>query len=103
MRGLLNRVIQRRRNAKTDTGSHPDAVDRQRETVALEPDAVDQERRIVALEQRVEQLEALLEGLQDSIHREAIRQDKAIEALDARTQAPEMARALGKYSRERGL
>ncbi len=51
----------------------------------------------------MEQLEALLEGLQDSIHREAIRQDKAIEALDAKTQAPEMARALGKYSRERGL
>jgi hypothetical protein len=89
VRGLLDRVIRQRRNAKTETGSHPDEVDR--------------ERRIGALEQRVEQLEALLEGLQDSIHREAIRQDKAIEALDAKTQAPEMARALGKYSRERGL
>jgi hypothetical protein len=86
VRGLLDRVIRQRRNAKTETGSHPDEVD-----------------RIGALEQRVEQLEALLEGLQDSIHREAIRQDKAIEALDAKTQAPEMARALGKYSRERGL
>jgi hypothetical protein len=89
VRGLLDRVIQQRRNAKTETGSRPDEVDR--------------EPRIGALEQRVEQLEALLEGLQDSIHREAIRQDKAIEALDAKTQAPEMARALGKYSRERGL
>ena len=89
VRGLLDRVIRGRRNAKTETGSRPDEVDR--------------EPRIGALEQRVEQLEALLEGLQDSIHREAIRQDKAIEALDAKTQAPEMARALGKYSRERGL
>ena len=89
VRGLLDRVNPQRRNAKTETGSRPDEVDR--------------ERRIGALEQRVEQLEALLEGLQDSIHREAIRQDKAIEALDAKTQAPEMARALGKYSRERGL
>ena len=89
VRGLLDRVIRQRRNAKTETGSRPDEVGR--------------EPRIDALEQRVEQLEALLEGLQDSIHREAIRQDKAIEALDAKTQAPEMARALGKYSRERGL
>ena len=89
MRGLLDRVIPQRRNAEAETGSHPDEVDR--------------ERRISALEQRVEHLEALLEGLQDSIHREAIRQDKAIEALDAKTRAPEMARALGKYSRERGL
>jgi hypothetical protein len=89
VRGLLDRVIRQRRNAKTETGSRPDEVDH--------------EPRIGALEQRVEQLEALLEGLQDSIHREAIRQDKAIEALDAKTQAPEMARALGKHSRERGL
>ena len=89
VRGLLDRVIRQRGDAKTESGSHPDEIDR--------------ERRIGALEQRVEQLEALLEGLQDSIHREAIRQDKAIEALDTKTQAPEMARALGKYSRERGL
>ena len=82
-------MIQQRRSSKTEPGS--DAAE------------VDRERRIANLEQRVEQLEALVEGLQDSIHREAIRQDKAIEALDARTQAPELARALGKYSRERGL
>jgi Tfp pilus assembly protein FimV len=89
VRRLLDRVVGPRRNAKTETRS--DAGD------------VDRERQVVALEQRVEQLEALVEGLQDSIHREAIRQDKAIEALDARTQAPELARALGKYSREHGL
>jgi predicted nucleic acid-binding Zn-ribbon protein len=81
--------MQQRRSSRAEPGS--DAGD------------VDRERRIVALEQRVEELEALVEGLQDSIHREATRQDKAIEALDARTQAPAMARALGKYSRERGL
>ncbi len=86
---LLNRVIQQRRNAKTETRS--DASE------------VDHERRIGALEQRVEQLEALLEGLQDSVHRGAARQDKDMEALDAKTQAAAVARALGKYSRERGL
>jgi Tfp pilus assembly protein FimV len=89
VRRLLDRVVGARRNAKTETRSEAGDVDR--------------ERQVVALEQRVEQLEALVEGLQDSIHREAIRQDKAIEALDARTQAPELARALGKYSREHGL
>jgi len=64
---------------------------------------VDQERRIGALEQRMDRLEALLEGLQDSIHREITRQEKTIAALNARTQPPELARALSKYSRERGL
>jgi hypothetical protein len=31
------------------------------------------------------------------------RHDKEIETLEAKTQAPELARALGKYSREHGL
>jgi hypothetical protein len=82
-------VVEQRRRAKAETGS--DAGE------------VDHERRIGALEQRVQQLEALLEALQDSIHREASRQDEELEALEAKTQAPEMARALGKYSREHGL
>jgi hypothetical protein len=85
---LLERVIQQR-NAETEPGSGVD--DR------------DQERRIRALEQRVEELEALLEGLQDSVHREVTRQDREIGALDEKTQAPAVARALGKYSREHGL
>ena len=82
-------MVEQRRRAKTETGS--DAGE------------VDHERRIGTLEQRVQQLEALLEALQDSIHREASRQDEELEALEAKTQAPEMARALGKYSREHGL
>ena len=86
---LVDRVVEQRRRAKTEPGS--DAGE------------VDHERRIGALEQRVQELEALLEALQDSIHREATRQDEELEALEAKTQAPEMARALGKYSREHGL
>jgi vacuolar-type H+-ATPase subunit I/STV1 len=82
-------VVEQRRRARTETGS--DAGE------------VDHERRIGTLEQRVQQLEALLEALQDSIHREASRQDEELEALEAKTQAPAMARALGKYSREHGL
>jgi hypothetical protein len=89
VRRLLDRVIQQRRKAETETGP--------------EADAVDHDRRIRALEQRIEQLETLLEGLQDSVHRGVTRHDREIEALDEKTQAPEVARALGKYSRERGL
>jgi hypothetical protein len=71
--------------------------------VGLDEAAVDQTRRIAALERRVEELEALLESLQDSVHRQTTRQDKEIEALDRKTRTPELARALGKYSQERGL
>src|SRR5919197_5619188 len=83
---LLDRVIQQRRHAEAETRP--------------EVEEVDHDRRIRALEQRVEELEALLEGLQDSVHRETTRQEREIAALDEKTQAPAVARALGQYSRE---
>ena len=86
---LLDRVIQQRRSVKTATGPQAGEDDR--------------ERRVRELEQRVEYLEALVEGLQDSVHREAARQDKEMRALKARTQPSEVARALGRYSREHGV
>jgi hypothetical protein len=86
---LLERVIQQRRSTNAATGSQPSEVD--------------YEGRIRTLEQRVEYLESLMEGLQDSVHREAARHDKEMKALEAKMQAPEMARALDKYSRERGI
>jgi hypothetical protein len=86
---LLERVIQQRRSASAATGSPAGEVD--------------QEQRIGALEQRVEYLESLVEGLQDSVHREAARHETEMKALEAKTRAPEMARALDKYSRERGV
>ena len=86
---LLERVIQQRRSAGAATGPP-----------AGEPD---QERRIGALEQRVEYLESLLEGLQDSVHRQAARHEREMKALEAKTQVPELARAIDKYSRERGV
>jgi len=86
---LLERVIQQRRSASAATGAPAGEAD--------------QERRIGTLEQRVEHLETLLEGLQDSVHREAARHDREMKALEAKTQAPEMARAIDKYSRERGV
>jgi hypothetical protein len=86
---LVDRVIRQRRDTGQDTASDADETDDQ--------------RRIAALEQRVEELEALLEGLQDSVHREMVRHDRQIGALTERTEAPEMARALDRYSRERGI
>jgi hypothetical protein len=86
---LLERVIQQRRSANAATGSQAGEAD--------------QEQRIRALEQQVGYLESLLEGLQDSIHREAARHDKEMKALEAKTQPSEVARALGKYSREHGV
>jgi hypothetical protein len=44
-----------------------------------------------------------LEGLQDSVHREAARHEQEMRALEAKTQAPEMTRAVEKYSREHGV
>jgi hypothetical protein len=87
---LVDRVIRQRRTGQ-DIAPEGDSDD------------ADDQRRIAVLEQRVEELEALLEGLQDAVHRETVRQDRDIEALTQRTRAPEMARALDRYSRERGI
>jgi hypothetical protein len=62
-----------------------------------------QERRIEALEERVDQLEALLEGLQDSVHRESVREDERIGALEKRSDPAEISRALSREARERGI
>ena len=42
------------------------------------------ERRIKALEERIDQLEALLEGLQDAVHRKSVREEGRIGALEKR-------------------
>ena len=60
-------------------------------------------RRIEVLEGRVDQLEALLEGLQDAVHRESVREGGRIEALEKRSEPSEISRALSRDARERGL
>lgn len=59
--------------------------------------------RLLALEARVAYLEQLLEGLQDSVHREAERQDKLIGELQARIQPGAMGASLARDARKRGL
>jgi hypothetical protein len=55
---ILGRVVQMRRGRRATNAA---------------AQASGQERRIEALEGRVDQLEALLEGPQNSVHREAVR------------------------------
>lgn len=59
--------------------------------------------RVAALEERIAHLEQLLEGLQDSVHRESTRQDKRIAELEAQIQPAAIGAALTKDARERGL
>ncbi len=70
---------------------------------ASEATAAGHERRIKALEERIDQLEALLEGLQDAVHRESVREGGRIGALEKRTERSELSRALNRDARERGL
>jgi uncharacterized coiled-coil protein SlyX len=59
--------------------------------------------RLNNLETRVAHLEQLLEGLQDSVHREFERQGKQIADLQAQTHPSAMGAALDKDARDRGL
>jgi uncharacterized coiled-coil protein SlyX len=59
--------------------------------------------QVRALEARVAHLEQLVEGLQDSVHREASRQDKRIAELETRTQPGALGKALSEDARARGL
>ena len=61
------------------------------------------QERLQALESRVTQLEQLVQGLQDSVHREASRQGKRIAELETRTQPAALGKALSEDARVRGL
>jgi hypothetical protein len=56
-----------------------------------------------ALEVRITHLEQLVQGLQDSVHRESLRQSKRIGELEARIQPAALGKALSEDARERGL
>lgn len=61
------------------------------------------EGRADALEARVAHLEHLVEGLQDSVHREVERHGRLIGELQAQIQPSAMGAALSRDARERGL
>lgn len=58
---------------------------------------------IDSIEGRVADLEVMLEGLQDAVHRDAVRRDEQATRLERRIEPHELARALSDHARERGL
>ncbi len=64
---------------------------------------VEWERRFERLETRTEHLELVLEGLQDAVHRRAVREDESIGELRRRTEPDQIARDLSRNARTRGL
>jgi hypothetical protein len=70
---------------------------------ATDPRAVDEGDQLRALEARIKHVEALVQGLQDSVHRESSRQAKRITELEARIQPDALGKALSNDARARGL
>jgi uncharacterized coiled-coil protein SlyX len=83
---LIARIMQMRRAGTADE------TERASQTDALN-----------ALETRVAHLEQMVEGLQDSVHRESSRQAKQIADLEAQLEPSSLAVALSKDARQRGL
>lgn len=88
---LLERVTSMRRD---ESQSDPP-----RARLAPEGDEGSLER----LEARVQHLEIALEGLQDSVHRDATRYDDLIAELQRKIQPAALAQAISAHSRARGL
>jgi hypothetical protein len=55
------------------------------------------------LEERVSHLEALVEGLQDAVHRDSVRHEERMSELERKTEPTELAKALSDDTRRRGL
>ena len=89
--GLIARIRQVRRIA-------PQAGERSRSSASSS-----EQGELRALEARIAHLEQLLEGLQDSVHRESARLRKRIGELEARIEPAALGRALSQDARKRGL
>lgn len=88
---LIARVIQMRQgDVVTDTRS------------AGAPEAPEAST-LASLEARIAHLEDLLEGLQDSVHRESTRQSNRIAEIEARIDPETLAVTLSRHTREHGL
>jgi hypothetical protein len=88
---LITRIRQIRRSADAAAASRKD------QGATPEPD------ELRALESRIEHLEKLVQGLQDSVHRESSRHAKRIADLETRIQPATLGKALSDDARERGL
>ena len=57
-------------------------------------------QRLENLEKRLGHLEAMIEGLQDAVHSQAVRQGREIDQLQKNAEPAEVRRALGRDARE---
>jgi hypothetical protein len=88
---LIGRIRQIRRTAQADPGPAGSG--------GVDP----RQDELQALDARMTHLEQQLQGLQDSVHREALRQGKRLTDLEARIEPGALNQALTKDARERGL
>lgn len=89
--GLIARIRQiRRMSAAADEQALPSATAPGRDELG-------------ALEARIAHLEDVVQGLQDSVHRESTRFTKRIGELEARIQPAAIGRAMSDDARKRGL
>jgi len=89
--GLIARIRQiRRMSAEADEQARPSTSGPRRDELR-------------ALEARIAHLEQLVQGLQDSVHRESTRLSTRIGELEARTQPAALGRAMSEDARQRGL
>jgi uncharacterized coiled-coil protein SlyX len=95
---LISRIRQVRRVAAA--AQKPTAAAR-KPTAA--PPAPRDAQRIADLEARISHLERLVQGLQDSVHRESERHAALIADLQGQVQPAALTAALSRYSRDRGL
>jgi len=58
---------------------------------------------IETLRERLDRLEAEFYGLQDAVHRETVRQNERLDALEKNTRPEQLSRALNADARRRGL
>ena len=90
---VLERVIVQLR-PRTKMTSVPTHAGRQDRTL---------EQRLENVEKRLGHLEAMIEGLQDAVHRQSVRQEREINQLRKRAEPAQIRRALGRDARERGI
>jgi hypothetical protein len=89
--GLLRRIVQPRRPRTPDRDSTEESTGTPSETILAD------------IVERVEHLEAAIEGLQDAVHRDSVRRDRAMADLERKSRPGEIRRALNEDERRRGI